>query len=195
MRVRRLHAGRRRAGITLTQMLVVMSLTTVITTAAVTVVISMLHLEGRTTHTWMSQETLLRLGDDFRDDAHAARFAEITTQNEAPAVIFQEAAGASRRVTYLAAEHQVTRRETDGDRVLRSEVYRLPECDVRFGSTTGAETSGRFRAGSAVRLTCQRPNVAPINRRTLVPRHDEQIVAVVGRDHRFEKPATNEMDP
>ena len=44
--------SRVRAGVTLTQMLVVIALTGVITTAAITTIITMLRLEGRTTQMW-----------------------------------------------------------------------------------------------------------------------------------------------
>ncbi len=178
----------RRAGVTLTQMLVVIALTGVITTAAITTIITMLRLEGRTTQMWLSQQTLLRLSDDFRSDAHAAKFAEITTQNGAPALIFQDKSESTKSVTYLVVQHQVTRRETDGDKLLRTEVYRLPDSQVTFGSTTSKNDPPRMATGETVQLTCRRPNAPPMNQRTSPPLHDEHVVAVIGRDHRFEKP-------
>lgn len=181
--------SRRRAGITLTQLLVVISLTSVITTAAISVVISMLRLEGRTLQVWMTQQTLLQLGQDFRDDAHAAQSAEITTQNEVPALIFQSGEATAKAVTYIAAENRVTRRETDGDKLLRTETYRLPEGEFRFGAIGSGDKPGRLSPGQSVRLTCRRPNVEAINRRTPAPRHDEHVIAVLGRDHRFKKRA------
>ena len=183
-----LDSARSRAGVTLTQMLVVIALTGVITTAAITTIITMLRLEGRTTQVWLSQQTLLRLSDDFRSDAHAAKSAEITTQNDAPAVIFQSSLEATNSVTYLVAEHQVTRRETEGDKLLRTEVYRLPDSQVTFGSTTSKNDPPRMATGETVQLICRRPNAPPINQRTQPPLHDEHVIAVIGRDHRFEKP-------
>ncbi|MFM9962124.1 MAG: hypothetical protein ACKV2Q_12965 [Planctomycetaceae bacterium] len=177
-----------RAGITLTQILVVISLTSVITMAAITTIISMLRQEGRTTQVWLSQQTLLRLSDDFRNDTHAARIAEITTQNNAPALIFLGSTETTKSVTYLVTEHQVTRRETDGDKLLRTESYRLPDSQVTFDSSPSRNDSSRLTTGETVRLTCRRPNAPPINQRTPPPLHDEHILAVLGRDHRFEKP-------
>ncbi len=176
-----------RTGVTLTQMLVVIALTGVITTAAITTIITMLRVEGRTTQVWLSQQSLLRLSDDFRSDAHAAQFAEITTQNANPALIFQDHTETTKSVTYLVAEHQVTRRETDGDKLLRTEVYRLPDSQVTFGSTTSKNDPPRMATGETVQLTCRRPNAPPINQRTPPPLHDEHVIAVIGRDHRFEK--------
>ncbi len=183
-----LDSARPRAGVTLTQMLVVIALTGVITTAAITTIITMLRVEGRTTQVWLSQQSLLRLSDDFRSDAHAAKFAEIATQNGAPALIFQGHTETTKSVTYLVAEHQVTRRETDGDKLLRTEVYRLPDSQVTFGSTTSKNDSPRTTTGETVQLNCRRPNAPPINQRTPPPLHDEHVIAVIGRDHRFEKP-------
>lgn len=177
-----------RAGITLTQMLVVIALTSVITTAAISVIISMLRLEGRTLQIWMTQQTLLQLGRDFCEDVHAAQSAEITTQNQAPTVIFRNGGAATKVVTYVALENQVTRRETDGDRLLRMETYRLPEAEFRF-TAVGSRDEPRVIPGQLMSLICRRPNVEAINRRTPAPRHDEHVIAVLGRDHRFEKRA------
>ena len=177
-----------RAGVTLIQMLVVMALTGVITTVAISTIITMLRLQGRTTQVWMSQQSLLRLSDDFRSDAHAAIVANVTRQNDAPAVIFQTSTNATKAVTYFVAKHQVTRRETDGEKVLRTEVYRLPDSEVTFGSTTSPNDRPRMVSGETVQLTCRRPNTPPLSLRIPPPLHDEHVVAVIGRDHRFEKP-------
>lgn len=177
----------RRSGITLTQMLVVMALTSVITTSAISLVITMMRLEGNTIQVWMTQRTFLQLSQDFRKDAHAAQFAEITQQNELPVLIFRNE---PKSVTYVATVGQVTRRETDGDKLLRTETYRIPESNVWFERTGSSEDPPRIGTGQSVRMTCRRPNQESINRRTTAPRHDERIVAVVGRDHRFEKPGS-----
>ena len=180
----------RRAGITLTQMLVVIALTSVITTAAISVVITMLRLEGRTMQVWMTQQTLLKLGEDFREDAHAAQSAEITTQNEAPVLIFRSEGATSKAVSYVASESQVVRRETDGDKLLRTETYRLPEGNVRFDGGSTSNESPRLILGQSARLVCRRPNVEAINRHTPAPRRDEDVIAVLGRDRRFVKRVT-----
>ena len=180
----------RRSGITLTQLLVVIALTSVITTAAISIIITMLRLEGRTMQVWMTQQTLLQLGDDFREDAHAAQFAEISTQIQTTTLIFRSGAADAKSVTYVATENQVIRRETDGDKLLRTETYRLPEGEVLFGGIGSGDESLRLSFGQSVRLICRRPNVEAINRRTPAPRHDEYFIAVLGRDHRWEKRAT-----
>ena len=178
----------RRSGITLTQMLVVIALTSIITTAAISIIITMLRLEGRTMQVWMTQQTLLQLGDDFREDAHAAQSAEISTQNRTTTLIFRSGVSDTKSVAYVATESQVIRRETDGEKLLRTETYRLPEGEVLFGGISFGVESLRLSLGQSVRLTCRRPNVEAINRRTPAPRHDEHVIAVLGRDHRFEKP-------
>ncbi len=177
-----------RSGITLTQMLVVITLTSIITTAAISIIVTMLRLEGRTIQVWMTQQTLLQLGDDFREDAHAAQSAEISTQNQAATLIFRSGEVDVKSVAYVATENQVIRRETAGDKLLRTETYRLPEGEVLFGGTSSGDEPIRLSLGQSVRLTCRRPNVEAINRRTPAPRHDEHVIAVLGRDHRLEKP-------
>lgn len=173
----------RRSGVTLTQMLVVITITTVITSVAISLIITMLRLEGRTMQVWMTQQALLQLGDDFRADAHAAQSAEITTQNQAPALIFRSGS-AAKTVTYVATDNEVARHERDGDRVVRTETYHLPESQVRFGGIGSGET---WKLGQEVRLICHRANAEAINQLTPAPTHDEHVVAVLGRDQRFER--------
>lgn len=180
----------RRSGISLTQMLVVIALTSLITMAAISIIITMLRLEGRTMQVWMTQQTLLQLGDDFREDAHVAQSAEIRTQNQATTLIFRSGVADAKSVAYVTTEGQVIRRETDGDKLLRTETYRLPEGEVLFGGIGSGDESSRWNLGQSVRLTCRRPNVEAINRRTPAPRHDEHVIAVLGRDRRFEKRVT-----
>lgn len=180
----------RRSGITLTQMLVVIALTSVITTAAISIIITMLRLEGRTMQVWMTQQTLLQLGDDFRDDAHTAQSAEIRTQNQTTTLIFRGDAADAKSVAYVSTDSQVIRRETDGEKLLRTETYRLPEGEVLFSGLDSGDELHRLSLGQSVRLTCRRPNAEAINRRTPAPRHDEHVIAVLGRDRRFEKRVT-----
>ena len=175
----------RRAGFTLTQMLVVIALTSVISMAAVSVVISMMRMEGRTMQVWMTQQTLLKLRDDFREDAHAAQSAEINKQNEAATLIFRRGPEPT-TVTYVATASKVIRNERDGEKLLRTETYRLPECEVRFGGT-GAGEEPHLSFGQEVHLICDRPNAQAINRSTPAQRHDEHVSAMLGRDHRFVK--------
>ena len=175
----------RRAGFTLTQMLVVITLTSAISMAAISVIITMLRLEGRTTQVWMAQQTLLQLGNDFQDDAHAAKSAEINRQDEASTLIFRSGP-ALKTVTYVATANRVIRNEQDGEKLLRTETYRLPECNVEFG-VVGSNSESHFKPGQEIHLICDRPNAQAINRRTPAPRHDEHVSAMLGRDHRFEK--------
>ena len=188
MRHRTSSSPHRRSGITLTQMLVVVSLTSAITMAAISVIITMMRLEGRTMQGWMTQQTLRQLGDDFREDAHAAQSAEITTQKAGPTVIFRSGSANAKSVTYVAIENRVIRRETDGEQLPRIETYRLPEGKVRFDGVSANQESLSLSVGQSVRLTCRRPNVSAIKPHTSAPKHDEQIIAVLGRNHRWEKP-------
>lgn len=188
MRHRTSRSSHRRSGVTLTQMLVVVSLTSAITMAAISVIITMMRLEGRTMQGWMTQQTLRQLGDDFREDAHAAQSAEITTQKAGPTVIFRSGSANAKSVTYVAIENRVIRRETDGEQLPRIETYRLPEGKVRFDGVSANQESLSLSVGQSVRLICRRPNVSAIKHHPSAPSHDEQIIAVLGRNHRLEKP-------
>ncbi len=176
-----------RSGMSLIQMLVVISMIGVISMVAITTIISMLREEGRTAQVWINQHSLQRLSDDFRRDTHAARTAAITTQDNVPVLILETDSSPPKSVTYIASSREVIRRETDGDKVLRREGYRLPDCQVRFDSPATSGEASRLKSGQVVQLTCRRPSAAPLNRLTPLPLRDERVLAVIGHDHRFEK--------
>ena len=141
---------------------------------------------------WVQQQTVRRLSDDFRRDAHAARSAEIVTQNEHPTLILKsvaasDAAAGAKQITYLAEANRVTRRETDGETIVRQEVYRLPDSRIVFEAKKSANSGGVVSVGQSLQLICRRPNSALITRQTSQPRRDDAVLAVIGRDHRFEK--------
>lgn len=189
-----------RAGVSLIQMMVVISLIGVITTVSITMIITMLRSQERATDVWMTQRNLIRLSVDFRRDAHSARSAEIATQNDQPVLIFKVDDTGTKTVRYARIADQVTRQAFHGKQHSQSESYRLPGCDVRFEGLPETPPVSKVDSrvvvsGQALRLTCLQPNSAPLNTKMQTPRHNEHIVAVIGRDHRLEKRASTETVP
>ena len=204
-------------GTSLIQMLVVITTLGFLSTAVITTMVSMMRAQGRAAGVWVVHHQWLRLTDDWRRDAHAAMSAEITQQNDSPAFVLRSSS-ASHRITYLAGRGEVTRRETDGDKLLRTETYRLPDWTVRFeASSTSAEqqssesnprsrsreTSIRTLTSSAtllsvnqtVQMICRHPNAPRPTPKTSVPLREDSQLAVIGRDHRFEKPIAETKSP
>ena len=121
--------------------------------------------------------------------------AEITQQNDSPAFVLRSSS-ATHRVTYLAGKGEVTRSETDGDKVLRTETYRLPDWTVRFeASSASAEQPQSLSVNQTVQMICRRPNAPRPTPKTSVPLREDSQLAVIGRDHRFEKPIVETKSP
>ena len=182
-------------GTSLIQMLVVITTLGFLSTAVITTMVSMMRAQGRAAGVWVVHHQWLRLTDDWRRDAHSAVSAEITQQNDSPAFVLRSSS-ATHRVTYLAGKGEVTRRETDGDKVLRTETYRLPDWTVRFeASSASAEQPQSLSVNQTVQMICRRPNAPRPTPKTSVPLREDSQLAVIGRDHRFEKPIVETKSP
>ena len=170
-----------RRGTSLIHMLVVITMLGFLTTAVITTMVTMMRAQGRAAGVWVVHHQWLRLTDDWRRDAHAALSAEITQQDNAPAFVLRSA-DVTHRITYVANKNGVTRRETDGDKLVRTETYRLPDWKVRFEAATKT-----LSVNQAAKLICQHPNAPRPTPKTEVPLREDSQLAVIGRDHRFEK--------
>ncbi|MCX7421260.1 MAG: hypothetical protein NT013_17200 [Planctomycetia bacterium] len=170
-----------RRGTSLIHMLVVITSLGFLTTAVITTMVSMMRAQGRAAGVWVMHHQWLQLTDDWRRDAHAALSAEITLQDNVPTFVLQSAA-ATHRVTYVANKNEVIRRETDGDKLVRTETYRLPNWNVRFEADAKSLTTNQ-----PAKLICQHPNSPRPTPTTPVPLREDTQLAVIGRDHRFEK--------
>lgn len=181
-------------GLTLIQMLVVISVLGVLSTAAITMVITTMHTEALAASVWNNDRQFLRLTNDWRKDVHAAQFAKVDRQNDQPTVIFKAESAATRTVSYVVQSNHVQRRETDGERLLRTETYRLPDWQLTFASPGSTAAEALLKSGDVLQLTCLRPYSTRLQSNITQPRREDHIVAVIGRDHRFEKPTKSEAN-
>jgi hypothetical protein len=173
--------GHSRRGTSLIHMLVVITSLGFLTTAVITTMVTMMRAQGRAAGVWVVHHQWLKLTDDWRRDAHAALSAEITQQDSAPAFVLRSA-NAAQRITYVVGKRDVTRRETDGDKLIRTETYRLPDWNIRFEADVKTLTTNQ-----TAKLICQHPNAPRPTSTTPVPLREDAQLAVIGRDHRFEK--------
>jgi type II secretory pathway component PulJ len=178
--------SQRRSGITLTQLLVVISLTTTISGAAITSVISLLRQQGRVIQTSTTQQSWWRLSAAFRRDAHAARFAQIVRQNQEVSLIFRESPESSDSVTYSVAQDHVARRQSGA--MARSEIYRIPGFEVTFRiqQKSNRDAGQTAQPGDEIHLIAHRATSLR-DGRTSTTRLQETVIAMIGRDSRFKK--------
>lgn len=170
-----------RRGTSLIHMLVVITSLGFLTTAVITTMVTMMRAQARAAGVWVVHHQWLRLTDDWRKDAHAAIGAEIIQQDNSPAFVLRSA-NAAHRISYVVGKSEVTRRETNGDKLVRTETYRLPDWSIRFESDSKSLATNQL-----VKLICQHPNSPRPTPTTPVPLREDTQLAVIGRDHRFEK--------
>ncbi len=170
-----------RRGTSLIHMLVVITSLGFLTTTVITTMVTMMRSQGRAAGVWVVHHQWLKLTDHWRRDAHAALSAEITQQDNASAFVFRSN-DASHRITYVVGRREVTRRETNGDKLIRTETYRLPDWNVRFEADAKSLATNQL-----AKLICQHPNSPRPTPTTPVPLREDTQLAVIGRDHRFEK--------
>ncbi len=187
-------SAHKRRGVSLVHLLIVITCTGIITTAAITTIISMIRSHGRVAGNWLPQYQLLRLTEALRQDTHAARIADITTQDNAPLLTLKTSSSSTRRVTYLASHNEVIRTETDGDKSLNSEAYRLPDWTVRFEPVSTVKPSS-ITVGQSLTLTCEHFAPNSSTAKDIGNRVRDRVIVTLGLDHRHANAATTEATP
>jgi hypothetical protein len=137
-----------RRGKSLIEMLVIISVLSVVMSLAGGTLILLLRCERQVKRDLDQERSLVRLGQQFRADAHAATGAEV-----GPACVLKLAGGQT--IRYAAGNAGVTREVMDGEKVEHRDQFALPApADVRFESP--AEASGKL-----VRLLIQPSSDTP----------------------------------
>ena len=157
-----------RRGYSLIEMIVVMTIATVIVGLAA----AMLHLLLRTERNGRQQmhrsAALARLADQFRSDVHAAAHQPVPDDANPSCWTFELKAG--RNVQYRGQAGQIERVETLGGKIERRESYALPP-----DATVWIATPANSQPAVATLIVRESSN------------RDIRIAAVLGKDHRFEK--------
>jgi len=170
--------NRNRRGYSLIEMLVVIAVSSVVIALAVALLQSLFTADRATRDHVAGQQSLRRLADDFRDDAHAAvKLAAVQAAADAKATpAWELEMDASRKVRYAASTGRVVREETAAGKMLRREVYRLPD-----GSSAAIRLESGPPALAVLRVTSGGPADRGSGGLPL------RIDAVLASDHRFAK--------
>lgn len=164
-----LSASARRRGASLVEMLVVVSLMSIVLGTVVVTLHSMFRADQQTRTAIERQGTTTRLALHVREDVHAARDARLSAadQDSAPSLTLELDDNSS--IEYGLGGQGIDRLERRGDQIVHRDTFRLPAVDrVRWEII---ELSGQ----PAVRMSLA-ANV--------------QIEAVVARDRRFQRGST-----
>lgn len=120
--------GGRRRGFSLIETLIVISISSLLTAAVGACLLTLYRAEHRTREAIGRREALTELSLHLREDAHAARRAEL----DAPQRSLKLDAGEGRTITYRAAPGQVERQISRGAETLHRDAYRLPGLTVAW---------------------------------------------------------------
>jgi hypothetical protein len=167
--------GNRRAGISLTELMVVQTIAAAMIGLMGMMFHRLLDAESEATHLARFSHSLLRLSQNLRADVHAAYDADIREPvDDLPRALVLKL-GQEHEVRYELAAHVATRVETRSGTVVHRDDYYSPP-----GSRLEIERQGKQQ----VQLTVfweRAPSRAPVTGsfRQLT------ITAVIGRDHRF----------
>lgn len=169
--------SRTRAAVSLTELLVVMTVASVIVGLSGMMIHRLLAAEHEATRTARFATSVARLSRAFRADVHAARDVELREPNDAQPATLVAQQGDGHEVRYELQAHRASRIETrEGNQVHRDDFYFPPGSQLRF--ERGAE-------GSLVRLELELAGHRRDSKDD-APRRKLAIEAALARDHRFE---------
>lgn len=168
----------KRRGYTLVELVIVISLLSMLTGVAVMLLTSVISHVGRQRDDNQAAVVVRRLAADFRRDAHAATAAHLEDPpaNAAGKLTLTSVDGAT--VTYAAVSGGVERIATTDQTTAHRELYRLPRAqDVRFAQ----ETIAADRALVICRWKQLSPGV-PSSQKDVAPRRDYRLEAALASE-------------
>ncbi len=169
-----------RRGFTLIEMVIVMTVGSVVTGLAVVLLGTLLHTENISRDHARQSTTLSRLAEQFRGDVRAA-----TAVGSSDATSWEFAMEAPRTVIYRAESDALVRLERNGEELLRQERFSLPS------GTAASMQIDKQPSATTVSLIVAPIEDDPPPRATRMIRFD----APLGADHRFHRPEPSSEDP
>ncbi len=172
-----------RRGVTLVEMLVVISTMSVIMGLGITTIFLMMRAEGSGAKTLVDSMTYARMANSFRQDVHAAHDVQLVA-DAADKHSLSLRMSQTEQVTYQIDDENVVRIAKTNDKVDHLEQFRLPNVKAGF-ELHPHQTAGE---GALIELVLTRRHSAATDQHEAVlPTREYRIKALIGRDHRFEK--------
>lgn len=166
-----------RRGVSLVEMVVVMTFSTSLVVAAAGLIHVLLEFQKQRQTTIEQARSLDRLAPQFREDVHAA--VEFRRDVQGNLAVRQLRLADGGRIEYSFAEGRVIREEREGDALRRRETYKLPEAAI--AGIDYAPDGDRL-----LRLAIDGPSAADIPS-GVAPVRPVRIDAALGRDLRYQK--------
>lgn len=178
----------RRRGASLIELMVVISMLTVVLGLVGVLFHRMFQAEQLSTRTTMAEITTMRLADQFRRDIHAAETVKRSeATGETLPTLELKYSGDAPTVLYTGGLNKIHRDVMRGQKSIAHETYRLPGCRVTFPeSPTEPEAADSGKHASFVTLYLERPqSTATAATQARPPLRGIVIDAELGRDQRL----------
>ena len=173
-----------RRGVTLVEMLVVISTMSVIMALGITTIFLMMRAEGSGAKALVDSMTYARMANSFRQDVHAARDIQLVADAPDKPNSLRLRLSQTEQVTYQIDDENVIRITKTNDKVDHLEQFRLPNVKAGF-ELHGNQTAGN---STLIELVLTRRHAAATDQHEAVlPTREYRIKALLGSDHRFEK--------
>jgi prepilin-type N-terminal cleavage/methylation domain-containing protein len=177
--VRRQSRPALRRGVSLIELLVVISIASVIIGLCVTTIHLLLRSERDQSRDVRTAAIVSRLAEVYREDVHATSQSEIVVDAEHAQLILTDPPG--REIVYTADEHLLRRVERLGGALVHRDVFCFPpESRIRFAR----EESPRI-VRVTIDVAAPIPDRMPVDQARRAPRRPLVIEAVADRDRRF----------
>jgi prepilin-type N-terminal cleavage/methylation domain-containing protein len=132
-----------RRGVSLIEMVVVISMLTVMISLAGMTFHLLLQSEKQVTQSFVTERVVSQLAVQFRDDAHQSTSAAVTTDPDSATSKMEFGRSSGTWCRYLSTAEGVTRLLLKDESVVSREDYRLPDCLISFAAGEGTGTSIR----------------------------------------------------
>ncbi|HTI51907.1 MAG TPA: prepilin-type N-terminal cleavage/methylation domain-containing protein [Planctomycetaceae bacterium] len=169
-----------RRGVSLIEVLIVVTVASVVVGVSVTMLHLILRSERDQSRAIRTTVTLSRLTEVFRADVHASTELKVTPPETGPATLHL-ADGAGRDIVYTADEHLLRRVETAQGAEVHRELFHFPPGSaIRFEREESPPL-----ARVMVDVAAPFPQHLPEQRTRVAPRRTFTIEAIANRDQRF----------
>ncbi len=169
-----------RRGMTLIEMMVVISTMAVVMALSGATVFYLMRAEGNGATALTASTSFARLQNTFRRDIHAATSARINERDNGTEFL-ELRIGQSQSVEYRVVGDRIVRYLVVGQSAKSIEEYNVPKTTVRF------EVLGEGRDSIAVIRCDRQPFLGQETKLKDIPKREFRIEASVARDWRFEK--------
>ncbi|MFV0443105.1 MAG: type II secretion system protein J [Planctomycetaceae bacterium] len=128
-----LTSGAPRAGVSLIELLIVMTALSVILTTSTVTLFRLLQAQTAGTRVLAESLSVSRLARDLRRDAHAARSAVLSTTDDRPTLTLTDSVGST--AIYRIVEGQLRRQSQRPNGTATQETYELGDVDITLALT------------------------------------------------------------